>query len=90
MPPETGNSPPSSAWTSASTPTMIDATTQAMIADGPAIVTAVSAPNSQPEPISDASEAHVRPRKLIPRSIPSLSSVACCSCWPSSLIPPPA
>ena len=69
---------------------MTVAMTQAMIADGPAIVSALSAPNSHPEPISDASEAHVRPRKLIPRSIPSLSSWATCSCWPRLLIPPPA
>jgi hypothetical protein len=61
---------------SASTITIADATTQAMIADGPAIEAAVSAPNSHPEPMIDPSYAHSRPRNPTPRSIPSPSSSA--------------
>src|ERR1700748_386485 len=49
-----------------------------MIADGPAIVAAPSAPNSQPEPMIDVSDAHRSPRKPTPRSSPSASSAADC------------
>ena len=50
---------------------MNEATTQAMIAEGPAIEAAVRAPNSHPDPISEPSDAHSSPRKPTPRSIPS-------------------
>jgi hypothetical protein len=50
---------------------MIDATTQAMIAEGPAMPPATSAPNSQPEPMIEPSELHSSPRKPTPRSRPS-------------------
>ena len=53
--------------------TMNEATTQAMIAEGPAIDAAVRAPNSHPDPMIEPSEAQSRPRKPTPRSIPSLS-----------------
>ena len=55
---------------------MIEAANQAMIADGPAIEAAVSAPNSHPDPMIEPSEAHRRPRKPTPRCIPSASSCA--------------
>ena len=76
MPPVTGNSPPSSAWTSASTMIITDATIHAMIADGPAIVTAVRAPNNQPDPMIEPSDAHRSPRNETLRSIPSNSSAS--------------
>ena len=63
--------PPSSACTSASTIMISDAANQAMIAEGPATVAAVSAPNSHPEPMIDPSDAHSSPRNPTPRSIPS-------------------
>src|SRR5579875_1787016 len=53
---------------------MIDPRTQPRIADGPAMVAAVSAPNNQPDPMIEVSEAHNRPRNPTPRSRPSLSS----------------
>ncbi len=61
---------------SASTITISDAATHAMIADGPAIAAAASAPNSQPDPMIEPSDAHSRPRKPTPRSMPSVSSDA--------------
>ena len=53
---------------------MNEATTQAMIADGPAIEAAVRAPNSHPEPMIEPSDDQSRPRNPTPRSSPSASS----------------
>ena len=52
---------------------MNDAITHAISADGPATVAAISAPNSQPDPMIDPTDDHNRPRKPMPRSRPSPS-----------------
>ena len=53
--------PPSSAWISASTIIMRPPTTQEMIAAGPAAIRPSCAPNSQPEPMIEPTDAHIRP-----------------------------
>src|SRR5580700_2817117 len=71
VPPATGYIPPSSACTSASTMTITPAITQDSRAALPAICTANSAPNSQPEPMSDVSDAHMAPMRPISRLRPT-------------------
>src|SRR3954453_16129451 len=53
--------PPSSAWMSASTIIMRPPTIQEMIAAGPAAIRPSWAPKSQPEPMIEPTEAHIRP-----------------------------
>src|SRR3954451_12069713 len=59
--------PPSSAWMSASTIIMRPPTTHEMIAAGPAAISPSCAPNSQPEPMIEPTEAHIRPIRPISR-----------------------
>src|ERR1700739_4091485 len=65
VPPATGYIPPSSACTSESTTTITPANTQDRIAALPATVTAYNEPKSQPEPMSDVSDAHIAPIRPI-------------------------
>src|SRR2546423_3590154 len=63
VPPATGYAAPSSAWISASTASMMAASTQDSSDAGPATVAALSAPSSQPEPMIEPSETNIRPQK---------------------------
>src|SRR5689334_1245401 len=65
---------PSSACTSASSIIAAPPRTQAISADGPATADAFCAPNSQPEPMIDPTDANSRP--TIPTSRWSLCSTA--------------
>src|SRR6476659_2657108 len=53
--------PPSSAWMSASTIIMRPPMIQEITAAGPAAISPSCAPNSQPEPMIEPTEAHIRP-----------------------------
>src|ERR1700712_6142606 len=53
--------PPSSAWMSASTMIMTPPMIQEMIAAGPAAIRPFWAPNNQPEPMIEPTEAQIRP-----------------------------
>src|SRR5438270_9293832 len=57
--------PPSSAWTSARMRIAIPPIAHEMIAAGPAVASAPWAPNNQPEPMIDPSEAQIRPTNPI-------------------------
>src|SRR5216683_3239154 len=61
VPPETGYIAPSSAWQSARMMTTTPAMAQARTAAPPTNCAANSAPNSQPEPMIDVSDAQVAP-----------------------------
>jgi hypothetical protein len=61
VPPETGYIAPSSAWHRARMMITTPAMSQAMTAAPPTACAANSAPNSQPEPIIDVSDAQVAP-----------------------------
>src|SRR5271165_842953 len=71
VPPDTGYIPPSSAWTSARMTTMIPAMTHPSKAAVPAACAANSAPNSQPEPMMEVSDAQVAPISPISRRRPT-------------------
>ena len=87
VPPETGNIAPSSAWQSARMITTTPAMSQAMTAAPPTACAANNAPNSQPEPMIDVSDAQVAPispsSRLKPTSVgavtatPALSAAMC-------------
>src|SRR3954454_13642288 len=59
--------PPSSAWMRASTIIIRPPTTHEIIAAGPAAISPFCAPNSQPEPMIEPTEAHIRPIRPISR-----------------------
>src|SRR3954464_15679165 len=59
--------PPSSAWMRASTIIIRPPTTHEIIAAGPAAISPFCAPNSQPEPMIEPTEAHIRPISPISR-----------------------
>ena len=61
VPPETGYIAPSSAWQSARMITMTPAMAQARTEAPPTACAANSAPNSQPEPMIEVSDAQVAP-----------------------------
>ena len=71
VPPDTGYIPPSSAWTSARMMTMMPAMTQPIRAAVPAAWAANSAPNSQPDPMIEVSDAQVAPIRPISRFRPT-------------------
>src|SRR5215471_5055738 len=79
VPPETAYIAPSSAWHKASRTTTTPAMAQARTAAPPTACAAKSAPNSQPEPMIDVSDAQVAPirpnSRLRPTSV-GLVSVA--------------
>ena len=75
VPPATGYIAPSSECTSARMMTMTPAITQPSRAAVPAACAAKSAPNSQPEPMIEVSDAQVAPIKPISRLRPT--SVGC-------------
>src|SRR5213082_1001242 len=87
VPPETGYIAPSSAWQSARTMTTTPAMSQARTAAPPTACAANSAPNSQPEPMIDVSDAQVAPispsSRLKPTSVgfvtatPAVSAAMC-------------
>src|SRR4051794_9230226 len=77
--------PPSSAWMSASTIIMRPPTTQEMIAAGPAAIRPSCAPNSQPEPMMEPTEAHIRP--IMPTS--RLREVECRAGFSAKDMSPP-
>src|SRR5436190_15299165 len=59
--------PPSSAWIRASTIIIRPPTTHEIIAAGPAAISPLWAPNSQPDPMIEPTEAHIRPISPISR-----------------------
>src|SRR4249919_258640 len=71
VPPETGYIAPSSAWQRASRMTTTPAMAQARTAAPPTACAAKSAPNSQPEPIIDVSDAQVAPTRPSSRLKPT-------------------
>ena len=71
VPPDTGYMPPSSACTSARMMTMTPAITQPSRAAVPAACAARNAPNSQPEPMIEVSDAQVAPMKPMSRFRPT-------------------
>ena len=75
VPPETGYIAPSSAWHSARTMTMTPAMTQSRTAAPPTACAANSAPNSQPEPMIDVSDAQVAPISPSSRLRPTSAGV---------------
>src|SRR5690242_10869307 len=87
VPPETGYIAPSSAWASARMMTTTPAMSQARMAAPPTACAAKSAPNSQPEPMIDVSDAQVAPispsSRLRPTSVgvvtatPAVSAAMC-------------
>ncbi len=81
MPPATGNMPPSSACTSASSTIATVPISHEMIAAGPAATTAFSAPKSQPDPMMEPTEAHIRPMSPTSRRRPPESVVATGTAW---------
>src|SRR5713101_3591866 len=91
VPPETGYIAPSSAWQRARTMTMIPAMIQASTAAPPTACAAKSAPNSQPEPMIDVSDAQVAPispsSRLKPTSVGAATAtpeVSVAMCHPFS------
>src|SRR5215467_2726446 len=80
VPPETGYIAPSSAWASARMITTTPAMSQAMMAAPPTACEAYSAPNSQPEPMIDVSDAQVAP--ISPSSRLKPMSVGCATATP--------
>ncbi len=71
VPPATGYIAPSSAWTRARMMTATPAMTQPSSAAVPAAAAASQAPNSQPEPMMEVSEAQVAPISPISRRRPT-------------------
>ena len=71
VPPDTGYIPPSSACTRARKITATPPMTQPSRAIGPAACEAYSAPNSQPEPMMEVSDAQVAPINPISRLRPT-------------------
>ena len=71
VPPETGYIAPSSAWTRARMMTTTPAMIQPRTAAPPTACAANSAPNSQPEPMIEVSDAQVAPISPISRLRPT-------------------
>src|SRR6202012_4019019 len=71
VPPATGYIAPSSAGIRPRTTTATPPMTQAMIAAGPAACAAYNAPNSQPEPMMELSDAQTGPMNPISRLRPT-------------------
>src|SRR5580700_1020811 len=71
VPPETGYIAPSSAWHRARTMTTTPAMTQATTEAPPTACDAYRAPNSQPEPMIEVSDAQVAPIRPISRLRPT-------------------
>src|ERR1700761_1308669 len=71
VPPVTGYMAPSSAWTRPRTTTATPPMTQEMIAAGSTACAAYSAPNSQPEPMMELSDAQTAPMNPISRLRPT-------------------
>ncbi len=62
VPPAMGYVAPSSAWASASTASIVEASTQDTSEAGPAMTAVVRAPSSQPEPMIDPREMNISPQ----------------------------
>src|ERR1700690_4463204 len=77
VPPATGYIPPSSAWTRARTKTAAPAITQQIRAAAPTAWAAKNAPNSQPEPMIEVSDAQVAPINPISRFSPTSAGAVC-------------
>src|SRR5579862_4123260 len=75
VPPDTGYIAPISAWIRPRMTTATPPMTQAMIAAGPAACAAYSAPNSQPEPMIELSDAQTAPMNPISRLRPTSPGV---------------